>query len=252
MYLIKSAALHLAVTILANQTTSASKMSGAEQRSLMSSENADGTIKMLERLEAVIEPLPVPITRLTILDAKIALNSRPIQYIGCGQLLLGISKNLERELTAAMVYALDHAKAGFYVLLQPFGTHVDAAYPSSVFDIGEAAKCYAVERSTACVMHLMRALERPMQLLATDLQVPCDRAAWGPILNSMAPKIAALTNSDHRKQTYSDVAIQFRYFKDAWRDHAMHAREKYTPEEAMVIFNACKSLMQTLAPHLHE
>jgi hypothetical protein len=40
--------------------------------------------------------------------------------------------------------------------------------------------------------------------------------------------------------------------KDAWRNPAMHAEQKYTPEEAERIFVAIRNLMSNLAGHLDE
>jgi len=120
------------------------------------------------------------------------------------------------------------------------------------FDITEAKKCIALGRFTASVMHLMRALEAPLKALASDLGVQGERQNWGDLINNIEPKINAMPNNSPHKATYSESAIQFRFIKNAWRNHAMHSREKYTAEEANIILIATKALMKSLSGTLHE
>jgi hypothetical protein len=44
----------------------------------------------------------------------------------------------------------------------------------------------------------------------------------------------------------SDIAKEFRYIKNAWRNHAMHAHTKYTMAEARSIFQHVGGLMKAL------
>jgi hypothetical protein len=133
-----------------------------------------------------------------------------------------------------------------------FGADISNAFPSSDFDITEAKKCIALGRFTASVMHLMRALEAPLKALASDLGVQGERQNWGDLINNIEPKINAMPNNSPHKATYSESAIQFRFIKNAWRNHAMHSREKYTAEEANIILIATKALMKSLSGTLHE
>ncbi|MES2972419.1 MAG: hypothetical protein V4757_02375 [Pseudomonadota bacterium] len=220
----------------------------------MKADNVRSTVEMLERLEGVISSLNVPVTMLTIADTKEELLKfdQKLTYMSCGQMMLTVSHNLERELKVAKLFALDSSRAPMYDMPEPFGPEVQTAFPSSSFDIAEAARCYALDRPTACVMHVMRALEKPLQLMALDLGHTPTRAAWGDILRDIRPIIAALPNSHPRQEFYSEAAVQFRFIKNAWRDSAMHASVRYANDEALLIFNSCKALLKTLSLHLHE
>lgn len=161
---------------------------------------------------------------------------------------------VEDALVNQLLYVVDHRRAG---LLEPsvphFGDDVDRAYPSSAFDIAEAGKCLALDRPTASVMHMMRALEVPMSLLYKNLiGTEPDRAAWGGLLNEIRDKVNKLPDADARKQPCSEAAAQFRLYKNAWRDEAMHARTKYTEEEAHAVLGAVKATMQSLTGLLRE
>ena len=63
------------------------------------------------------------------------------------------------ELNARMILAVLPSRTNYYESKQPlFGEDVANNFPSTAYDIVEAGKCFALDRSTACVFHLMRAL----------------------------------------------------------------------------------------------
>ena len=64
-------------------------------------------------------------------------------------------------------------RSDFYLAHSLFGGKVDSAFPSAHHDIGEAGTCYATDRNTACVMHLMRVLELGLSAFAS----PPDRSS---------------------------------------------------------------------------
>lgn len=49
-----------------------------------------------------------------------------------------------------------------YEAKELFGQPVEHAFPSAIDDIEDAGKCLALGQGTACVMHLMRVLWRPV------------------------------------------------------------------------------------------
>lgn len=164
-----------------------------------------------------------------------------------------LSSRIHDELSSRHLLVMTHDEAKLYDQECPlFGSEVDAAFPSSYFDIAEVGKCLALSRPTAAVMHCMRALETPLQLMAQDLNVRHTRDNWGNLLTQIDAAIVALPNSDARKSVYAEGAIQFRHIKVAWRDHAMHARGKYTEDEARAAMNATKELMGSLAKRIKE
>jgi hypothetical protein len=51
---------------------------------------------------------------------------------------------------------------------------------------------------------------------------------------------------------FSEAATHFRFLKNGWRNHAMHARVKYTEEEADEIYRSVRALMRHLSERLCE
>jgi hypothetical protein len=69
------------------------------------------------------------------------------------------SVTVENEVSLRLYFEIPPEKAKFYGDgADPFGVAVGTAFPSVSFDAGEAGKCYALGRNTACVFHLMRVL----------------------------------------------------------------------------------------------
>ena len=90
-----------------------------------------------------------------------------------GQLIKQYSHELRDRLAAELEGRVFYYVPNHIELLSdpvPFGASVDDSFPSARYDISEAGYCLALRRSTACVLHLMRALEPCLTSLAT---------AWG-------------------------------------------------------------------------
>ena len=101
-------------------------------------------------------------------------------------------------------------------------------------------------------MHLMRVLEVGLNTLARTLGVSFDRRNWENVINDCDAKIKTIGPSwgadwKDKQQFYAGAAKDFRYFKDAWRNHAMHYRERYDATEAKSILDHVKTFMVQLA-----
>jgi len=51
---------------------------------------------------------------------------------------------------------------------------------------------------------------------------------------------------------YSGAAVQFRYFKDAWRNHVCHQRDQYDLHQAETILKHTGDFMELLSTRLKE
>jgi hypothetical protein len=132
----------------------------------------------------------------------------------------------------------------------PFGQGVMDSFPDASYDIREATRCLATERDTGAVLHLMRILEIGLRRLAEKFQVPFERDSWNKIIDQIESKIREISSANSRpfnwkelEGRYARVAKEFRYLKDAWRNHAMHARSRYDFEEAQKIYDHTREFM---------
>lgn len=158
------------------------------------------------------------------------------------------------EIEARLLFVLPPQHASLYSAESPFGEPVDAAFPSATQEISDAAKCRALGQWTACVVHLMRALEPGINALARSVDVTPDQN-WNTALNQIDAKLREVSKSRdgaEAEQWASETSAHFRSIKNAWRNHAAHGRARYNEEEAVAIFDNVGFLMRTLAGRLAE
>lgn len=136
-----------------------------------------------------------------------------------------------------------------------FGNEVFDAFSSANDDIAESAQCLALDRGTACVMHLMRAAEVALKALGKALGVGA-QSNWGSYLREIEKELARRAKQSGARtadeQFYSEAAISFDHLKRAWRNPTMHVERTYSPERASEIFEAVRSLMRHLASRIRE
>ncbi len=217
-------------------------------------------------LEVSIEAI-VKTKRLLEADCKVqilkksldTLQERIIDEIKLAPLMLGITRD----------------RAWYFATTSPFGEQVASEFPSAKFDIEEAAKCFALARYTASVMHLQRTMECGLtafgNYVGIDISPP-------PTFN---PEVAASEYKRERGATWQDklercltkfkerdtkrswASAKDREFclgvypfimavKNAWRNPAMHAEKSYGESEAKDILHAVEGFMHYLSEHINE
>jgi len=145
-----------------------------------------------------------------------------------------------------------------------FGGPVREAFPSASSDIQEAGNCLAAECNTAAVFHLMRASEHALRALAWDRRVALpkkgiiDLATWEEIIREMEraehviqtyPKTLA---REVQYDFYHGAMMEFRRFKNKFRNGIMHTRDEYDRNEAQSAFEHVRSFFQILASRISE
>lgn len=138
----------------------------------------------------------------------------------------------------------------------PFGDDVAEAFGEAKQDIAAAARCLALQEPNATVFHLMRVLECGLGRLASRFNVPFETDSWHTVIRAIEDQIKLLREKPNKAKTAQDreeitalsqVATEFRHFKDAWRNHAMHAKEFYTEREALNIYEHVKAFIQMMS-----
>lgn len=146
--------------------------------------------------------------------------------------------------------------AGYYNKDDLFG--IKDKFGKANKEIKLAGNCYATGNHTACVFHLTRVLERGLWALAQEprlgitIQDP-GIETWETLINRIE---SAITNLQQVPKTgdklknldlFSGAAIQFRYFKDHWRNPVSHLKADYDGPQALSALNKVRDFMQYLA-----
>jgi hypothetical protein len=130
--------------------------------------------------------------------------------------------------------------------MESFGP-VISAFPSAENDIREAGNCFALDRPTAAVFHLMRAMEVGLKAIAKTLGVAYT-SSWGSCIADIEKQATAKKSDPFFAESVADL----RAFKNAWRNPTMHIERIHSEAEAERIFHAVQGFMAHLATRLTE
>lgn len=132
-----------------------------------------------------------------------------------------------------------------------FGEEVTDKFPDAAEDIENAGKCLALVQGTACVFHLMRAMECAVQTLGRKLNVTVIDTnnvdlSWGKIIANITTPVEAMPKGSI-KDRWSEAVTLLVHLKQTWRNPTMHPKKTYTAEQANKIFVATRSFLMCLA-----
>ena len=162
---------------------------------------------------------------------------------------------LQNELHSVFFKHVSKENADLYNNREAFGPQVSLKFSLAISDIEEASKCLALERSTACVFHLMRVMERGVQYFGKKLGVKLvAEKTWQKILDDLNAPIKAMPQKTKRQQERKEelAALHAHLFnvKLAWRNRVMHPKASYSPEEAADVYQQVDKFMRYLAATL--
>lgn len=169
--------------------------------------------------------------------------------------------SLRRETESKFIFVMSTEYRGFYKDSLDEMSAVFERFPRSEYDFVEAGKCLAFGRPTACVLHLMRALEQPLVKMADGLGVPVgEKDPWGTILSGVriamrqrdqGGKNVAKWSSKAESQFFHMAADCLKHIQVATRDPGAHAqKERYTSEEARLEYENTKRFLIQMAKDL--
>jgi hypothetical protein len=163
---------------------------------------------------------------------------------------------IQMELTNDLFLRVPKDERDYYEKI-PMSKRAADAFPSAEREMSAAGRCYALDEWTASVLHSMRALEFPLKAMVQALNFVPSNPNWEMVLNECEREINKIgpqssTNWKEDKSFYSDVALTFRFYKNAWRNHAAHGHETYDQRDAHSILVNVGDFMDKAATHLKE
>jgi hypothetical protein len=127
-----------------------------------------------------------------------------------------IENRIHDELAGELFFHVPVIDAAYLQAPKWIGIETLLQFPSVEWEATEAASCYALERYTACIFHLMRVLEYGLASLASALSVTITNPNWHQILKACEDQIKTLSAHDpnwrQNEQFYNGVALEFRHF----------------------------------------
>jgi hypothetical protein len=200
----------------------------------------------IARLELLDLPVSVSATRSILKVKTFADLNKGIEQL---------SNTIQFELENRKFYSPVRQFEKYYDNPKLFGIEVFVSFPSANNDISEAGTCLALERGTACVLHLMRVVEVGLKIFATAVGVGT-QTDWGSYLREIDKTLEAKTKAAEKRsadeQFYAEVRVTIDGVRMAWRNPTMHIESNYSPERAEEILGSVKTLMRHLATRLSE
>ncbi|HEY0393672.1 MAG TPA: hypothetical protein VGD01_04175 [Candidatus Elarobacter sp.] len=247
--------LHFRTTLAPDASQELVDAKAEEDR--LQADTVRGTLPVLERLAALLGMASVAAQAervRTLLDRPAGST-----YDAMESAVFDLLSRLADELKARRFYYLPAYHAALYESQQPLGNDFESAFPSVVFDSREAAKCLALDRSTACVLHLMRVLDGCMQHgINPRLGITSTRPSWGAYIRAIRTAVAtkpklAKVNWMKDAAFFSQLADDLDAIRLVWRNPATHdVAQQYSSEEAATIMAAVRHFVTHLSRRVRE
>jgi hypothetical protein len=176
-------------------------------------------------------------------------------------LVAELYNRMRDEMETRVVVMVDPAKAGLFQQESPlWGQEVADKFPSLSYDIKEAGKCLALERSTASAFHSIRCFEAAIRAISRCLGIPDptkgSKRNWGAALGSIKDELENRwpSNLIHTGigEFLWEVHASLSGMQNPYRNSTMHLDKKYTVDEAHHIFEMVKGLTKRLASQIDE
>jgi len=150
--------------------------------------------EMLDREIVLLRDYRGDLTALGF-TASVDQVDRIVSYFNTGKLSFSrylelrgqLQDRIQDDLQHGRFFMIPQHKVAYYTGASTLlGTDVNAAFPSAQPDVEHASKCFAFDRNTAVVFHLMRVMEVGLRALAASLNDPKldpkKNPNWGAIL----------------------------------------------------------------------
>jgi hypothetical protein len=217
-------------------------------------QTVEGTLNYAEKQFQEFE-LDAPLDRLGHVRAQL---TGDFSFGSLATELRVLNQSAEDQMTRRHWVYVPLDKTKYYLeFLDIFPLELALIFPEARHDIREACYSYALDRNTACVFHSMGILQCGLYDLAKQVEVPFQQNIelenWKNIIDQIESKLRELEKlkrgkeKDEKLSYFSNMAVQFRYFKDAWRNHVAHFRENYDADQAHSILIHVRDFMQQLA-----
>jgi len=232
----------------------------AHGQKLVSLSGKPAVLPELDELEKHVTGLGLPVSikaikaLRTVTDSGKSVSELQLQ-------LFHLTESVHAELEAVLLLQVPVAKREFFEKKNLFGDEVANAFASASVDIEEAGKCFALERYTACVFHLMHVMEIGLRVLAATLNDPRldpkKNPSWERILRRCREELEKKRENRAPEWAaddafFSQATATLMAVKDAWRNPTMHVEINYTENQAEDVFNHVKAFMRLLATKLHD
>jgi hypothetical protein len=172
--------------------------------------------------------------------------------LGISQAIIHLQSRIKDELEMQNFFHVRPEDVGLYGQPELFGPTVATKFKNAAQDIQNAGNCAALGQPTACVFHLMRAMEVAVRQLGKRLRVTITpQTTWRQMTGQMDDKIKKMSDSTdaqkRKKNNWEEARANLHHVGSVWRNNTMHPATSYSLSQARDVLNAVRVFMNGLA-----
>lgn len=232
---------------------------GDEEQWKTNPEIRNGVLQKLKTIESESEALELKMT--AIYARRIAAEAGQITALKLKGMAVHLVDRFDDELAGVQFFSVKPERLKFYENTTLAGEDFKRVFPRANVELIEAGNCFALDRYTACVFHLMRALEIALVALESKLGIPRPvdgpDKTWGRTLGRIRGKITddknpPLPNWTDNKPFYDKAYGFLAAIKVPLRDDTMHVESTYNEESADGVFQVVTVALRHFSAKLSE
>lgn len=233
--------------------------SPAEGTDVIAEKSKVALCSSIDQMITICSEIGLELSVMQLHRLRAEVNKPKAKFQPLAEPLRQLEDRIRDELQLNLFMAIPRGNAEYYDKPSLFGQAVSDSFTEATYDISEAGSCYASGRNTACVMHLMRALEVALDAIGLGVGISGTvidaQNSWERLLDRIRRQIETNDRSgdltwSSKRQFFVDAQAHLYAVKNAWRNPSMHLEKKYDDKEALRIYNAVKDFMEHLATHL--
>jgi hypothetical protein len=169
---------------------------------------------------------------------------------------------LQDELQKRTFLVLDIETERFYSNQLLAGEKFKENWPKANAELIEAGNCFALNRYTGCVCHLMRSLEYALKSIEAELRItpppPGPGNTWGSIIQRIEVKKGRRGSTNPSAEWaananfYDNCLTFFCAIKSACRDKTFHVEATYDKAGAQHLFDCTVAVLSKISEQLGE
>lgn len=222
-----------------------------------------GLVATLGQMDREAERMEMTSLRKVLARIKEHITGRPGATTATVRpMIVELYNRLRDDLEGMLFLHVEPARSAFYSQpLPPFGPKVAQGFLSIAYEVAEAGKCLALDRSTASAFHSLRSMEAAVRAISRSLGIPdptrgADRN-WSKLLGAIKAEVEKRWPSSTGRMSGDAKFFDEAYgalagMQNPYRNSTMHLDDKYTPEEARHLFELVKGFMATIANRMDE
>jgi hypothetical protein len=211
----------------------------------------------------VCEHLELQRAFLQLLQFEATVRGKACNYQTIDALVENLMQTVHQETDEKFLALIPNWAETYFEKDDLFGELVNKKFPEAKKHIKDAGNCLASELYAATVFHLMcvaeiglRGLAKVLKVKVVKRSVAIEFGTWEQVITALECKVNKKAPRTKRAQQQSDaykaMLVDFRAFKDLWRNKVMHVRAEYDAHQAKSAFDHVCTFMQRLADVVQE